>query len=225
MNIVEFINNLPLDTQNIDLKNLTDFARSNNNIFDFIQHVPDLSRFTKLKTFRLIHTYRVTTLPVLPDSLERLECYGNALTQLPKLPKNLKSLYCWHNNLSELPSPLPENLEVLCCGRNPIDSLPILPESLYCFDAQGNKYNSYIKLLFGNNISFISLHNVEELQTIKNKIKVFHNCKYIIYSFKCRKQFRKLLWEKVREPKIRRQFAPENIVDILYNEIEDDDIF
>jgi hypothetical protein len=79
--------------------------------------------------------------------------------------------------------------------------------------------------LFGNNISFISLHNVEELQTIKNKIKVFHNCKYIIYSFKCRKQFRKLLWEKVREPKIRRQFAPENILDILYNEIEDDDIF
>jgi Leucine-rich repeat (LRR) protein len=71
----------------------------------------------------------LTELPVLPDTLEYLDCFNNQLIKLPDLPDTLKKLNCHSNQLTELPE-LPDKLETLWCSYNKLTELPDLPDTL-----------------------------------------------------------------------------------------------
>ena len=53
--------------------------------------------------------YILTSLPAIPNFLDTLICYYNALNNLPALPNSLKVLECYHNNISCLPT-LPDSI-------------------------------------------------------------------------------------------------------------------
>ena len=84
---------------------------------------------------------QLTSLPPLPETLEKLDCSNNQLTSLPPLPETLQELICTNNQLTSLP-PLPETLEILYCSGNFLKSLPPLPETLEIL----SYFNNYITL-------------------------------------------------------------------------------
>lgn len=102
-------------------------------------HGPDtdelLRRMADLQNNTLdIHNLNITSLPILPSSLERLHCSQTPITSLPMLPSDLTELYCWNTPITSLP-PLPSSLKILSCRNTQITSLPILPSNLkrlYC---------------------------------------------------------------------------------------------
>ena len=89
---------------------------------------------------------------ILPNSLEKLNCYSNQLTSLPELPTSLKYLYCSDNKLTSLPD-LPNSLETLYCANNQITSLPDFTYIDHNIKLRFNQnlpisyipYNSYLK--------------------------------------------------------------------------------
>jgi Leucine-rich repeat (LRR) protein len=93
--IEEYFTKFPDDVKEINVKFISN-------------HLPDLSRFYKLKT---------------------LYCYNNQLTSLPLIPSTLKILYCYNNQLTSLPL-LPSTLEILWCSNNKLTCLPLLPSTL-----------------------------------------------------------------------------------------------
>ncbi len=79
----------------------------------------------------------ITSLPPLPDSLQKLYCYKTQITSLPPLPGSLQLLNCSHTKITSLP-PLPKSLKCLNCSHTKITSLPPLPTSLkelYCYSS------------------------------------------------------------------------------------------
>lgn len=78
-------------------------------------------------------------LPKLPDGLRELNCAYNRLVEWPPLPNKLKNLDCSMNRLVSLPD-LPDGLEELNCSRNSLFDLPQLPNGL-------KKLNCYINNL------------------------------------------------------------------------------
>jgi uncharacterized repeat protein (TIGR01451 family) len=89
-----------------------------------IANLEGVKYFKKLKRLNCSFN-QLTSLPLLPNSLEHLECDYNQLTNLPILPSNLYQLYCNGNQLTSLPT-IPSSLEVLDCESNNLTSLPAL---------------------------------------------------------------------------------------------------
>jgi Leucine-rich repeat (LRR) protein len=177
--IEKYINSLPLDTELIDVSNKR------------LTYIPDLSKFSKLKVLCCSYN-NLTKLPPLNDSLESLRCEFNKLTQLPNLNNNLESLYCYNNELTELPK-LNNKLIIIDCSDNLLSELPPL--------------NSRLVVLFlENNNIFHKKYNDFEIFNVKN---ILYNFKFTFYSIKFKSQFKKWLWEKVREPKIMQKFHPD----------------
>lgn len=79
----------------------------------------------------------LTTLPVLPDTIEYLSCTHNQITSLPELPQSLRALGCTDNKLTSLP-PLPSGLELLVYSENSVSQLPVLPSGLRQLDCSKN---------------------------------------------------------------------------------------
>ena len=123
-NIEEYFTQFPDDVETITIHCKTD-------------HLPDLSRFCKLKKLKCCNN-ELTSLPPLPSTLIELCCFYNQITYLPPLPSTLEYLYCTKNQLTSLPL-LPSTLKGLCCNNNQLTSLPPLPsvlKSLYCYRNQ-----------------------------------------------------------------------------------------
>jgi len=103
------------------------------------------------------HNNKLTSLPHLPNSLQELVCSYNKLTSLPPLPNTLQKLYCSNNQLTSLPN-LPKGLQTLSCYNNQLTSLPDLPNNLQKLYCHNNKLtslphlpNSLQKLICGSN--------------------------------------------------------------------------
>jgi Leucine-rich repeat (LRR) protein len=127
------------------------------------------------------------------------------LISLPPLPENLKRLFCNTNKLISLP-PLPKKLEILYCFYNQLTSLPPLNEELeelYC------ENNPISEIINGNNIG-----------VIKKQIQTINNFRHLHYSLKFKKQFRHLLWVKVREPKIMKKYHPDYLLENLQEDAD-----
>ena len=227
--IKSYLNSLPENTLEI-------FIADKN-----LRYLPDLSRFKKLETLNC-RSNRLKSLPKLPKSLKELICVDNRLTSIPELPENLNTLSCTHNLLKHLPD-LPKKLQVLQCSYNLLSVLPILPNSLknlYCHNndlifipnlpnglyyisCHNNElinipilpnsiYSMYI--LYKNNPIYKIINN-DNFDIVKRNIITINNFRYLYYCIKFRDQFRKYLWERVREPKIIKKYDPNYLIEHL----------
>ena len=125
-------------------------------------------------------------------------CSNNKLTSLPNLNENLQILYCHDNQLTSLPT-LNKNLQILCCWNNKLTSLPNL--------------NDKLKILrYSNNPIYTIIKEPNNLILIKLNIKTLNNFKHLYYCLKFKSQFRKLLWEKIRQPKIIKHYNPTYLI-------------
>jgi Leucine-rich repeat (LRR) protein len=167
-----------------------------------IKSLPDLTRFKNLKKL-YCSSNKLTSLPTLPQNLEYLYCSDNQLTLLPTLPQNLEYLYCSDNQLTLLPT-LPENLKYLYCCDNQLTLLPTLPENL--------------EQLYCSNNPIYEIVNNDSLITIKQNIQTLNNFRHLYYCLKFKKQLRKWLWEKVREPNIKKLYNPMYLIENLGDE-------
>ena len=122
---------------------------------------------------------------------------------MPTLPQNLQELYCSNNQLTYLPS-LPQNLTKLYCYHNQLNSFPTLPQNLqelYCYD------NPIYEIV-----------NSNRLFQIKQNIQLLNNFRHLYYCLQFKKQLRKWLWEKVKEPKIKKIYSPNYLLENLGEE-------
>jgi Leucine-rich repeat (LRR) protein len=134
------------------------------------------------------------------------KCKG--IKSLPDLTrfKNLQKLSCDSNQLTYLPT-LPQNLKYLSCYGNQLTSLPTLPQNLE-------------ELFCSNNLIYEIVNN-DSLITIKQNIQTLNNFRHLYYCLKFKKQLRKWLWEKVREPIIKKLYNPMYLIENLG---QDDDL-
>ena len=99
---------------------------------------------------------------------------------------------------------LPQNLITLYCHTNKLTSLPTSPQNL-------------ITLYFYNN-PISEIVNNTSLIEINRDIQILNNFRHLYYCLKFKKQFRKWLWEKVREPNIKKMYNPNYLVENLKKE-------
>jgi len=214
-----------------------------------IKSLPNLTRFKNLEILKCFNN-ELISLPSLPNNLIKLFCSGNNLTYLPnKLPENLKTLCCENNNLTYLPA-LPKNLEFLSCHSNSLTSLPSLPQNqnlLYCFINQLTslpslpknleilfcynneltnlpKLSENLKTLYYYNNPIYEIVNSNTLFQIKKNIQILNNFRHLYYCLKFKKQLRKWLWEKVREPYAMKKYSPLYLIKNLRDEDDLDTI-
>ena len=67
----------------------------------------------------------------------------------------------------------------------------------------------------------VLLYNIRSFRQVKKNIRVFKYFRHLWYCLQYKKQFKKWLWEKVREPKIKKLYDPKYLVENLG---EDDDL-
>ena len=96
---------------------------------------------------------------------------------------------------------LPQNLITLYCHNNKLTSLPTLPQNLITLYCHNNPISEIV-----NNTSLIE---------INRDIRTLNNFRYLYYFLKFKKQFRKWLWEKVREPNAKKRYDPKYLVENL----------
>jgi hypothetical protein len=145
-----------------------------------------------------------------------LNCSHNLLSDLPNLSCNLTHLYCNNNLLSCLPL-LNDKLKYLRCDHNQITRLPRLNDNLLNLICSNNKLtwfpnlnNKLKQFVCFNNIAY-EIITTYHVGNKKNNIRKINNFRYTYYALKFKNQFKKWLWEKVREPKIMKQFHPDHL--------------
>ena len=176
----------------------------------------------------------LTHFPALPNTLESLFCYNNKLTSLPELPCSLRVLYCQGNRLTSLPK-LPDNIYDLRCERNQLTSIPALPKKLQEFNCSNNRLylipelpNDLQELVCHGNPLYELINRVhsgiyygDALEMIKMHIKTLNRFRDLYYCLRFKTQFRRWLWERIREPKIQKQYHPEYLRQNLMDEDAD----
>ena len=186
-----------------------------------LQQLPDLH--SNIENIHCLRNDLIQLPSPLPDKLIELYCQFNQLTFLPPLNINLEILHCSHNQITQLPR-LNTKLERLFCDFNQIQYLPHLPQSLQKIHCIYNKiaYLPDTIVEKADNFIFFNLvHGNEDLQLLncrsqtklndrlKQNIKAINRFRYLYYSVRFQKQFRKWLWEYIRQPKIEKEFHPD----------------
>ena len=211
--IERYLNSLSEDILSINISDMS------------VKSLPDLTRFKNLEILYCTNN-QLTSLPTLPQNLKILNCYNNQLTSLPDLPQNLKELYCFYNQLTLLPT-LPQNLKELSCSYNELTSLPTLPQNLKILRCYHNQLTllptlpQNLKTFIYHNNPISEIVNNTSLIEINRDIQILNNFRDLYYCLKFKKQLRKWLWEKVREPNIKKLYNP---IYLIENLKEEDDL-
>jgi len=140
---------------------------------------------------------RIEWMQPLPSGLRELNCNQNWLDSLPALPQRLDTLVCYDNRLTTLPD-LPPALEILNCKCNLLKVLPDLPPTL-------SQHNMN---LYGNHFTYYKRpFLIDDINRINQSLKLRHRK----YCEKYRVQFRKWLWERVRQKEAMLKYHPSRI--------------
>lgn len=155
---------------------------------------------------------KLASLPELPNCLEMLDCRyneftnfncdGNKLTHLPHLNETITFLSCENNELRYLPE-LNNKLDCVKISKNPI--CHILYSSIITTEEDED-----------DGIDFLNIN------IIKSKFKILHNFRCLYYSLKFKSKFRDWLWIRVREKRIKQDFHPSKIFELLKHDDADD---
>ncbi len=194
-----YLNSLSEDVEVIDVR------------FKNITYLPNITRFKNLQELYCANN-KLSYLPDLPDTIKIISCSNNKITSLSRLPKNLEMLYCDNNELTSLPI-LPENLQVLYCDSNKLTFIPTFNDKVL------------IAFLYNNPIcELINTYYINDSNLTKQSIRIINNFRHLYYCLKFKKQFRKILWEKIREKKLIKKYHPTYLIENL-TEDTDLDIF
>ena len=158
-------------------------------------------------------------------NLQVLYCDHNQLSSL-YFNENLEYLFCDHNHLASLY--LNKNLKILSCNGNHLTSLH-LNEELQCLfcsynDLASLHLNENLQTIFYHNNPIYEIINSNNKDTIKQKMRILNNFRYSYYCLKFKKQFRDLLWVKIREPKIRKKYSHSYLLEHLYEDTDLDEL-
>jgi hypothetical protein len=104
---------------------------------------------------------------------------------------------------------LNNNLKILHCFINKLTELPKIHNNLREIDCRYNELPEFIFSIF-----------ILDSKNIKT-INVYY-CKFRIMCLKYKEHFRRWLWERVRRPKIEREFHPDRLIEIL-NSMKDEE--
>ena len=201
----------------------------------------DVSRFKNLKIL-YCHDNRLTSL-LLNENLQQLYCEHNRLTSL-RLNEKLRILFCNYNQLTYLQ--FNEKLRTLYCSHNkftylqtdklvrlycPYNQLTCLHlnenlEELYCYNNQLTSLhlNEKLETIVYSDNPIYEIINTNDKNIIKQKMQILTNFRYLYYCLKYKKQFRYLLWVKIREPKIRERYSHDYLVKNLHEDTDLDDL-
>ncbi len=167
-------------------------------------------------------------LPELNENLIILDCSNNLLTSLPTLNNDLEGLFCFNNLLKSLP-PLNKKLSHLNCCVNELTWLPVINNELISLDCFGNKLyylpnlNKISTIILGDNPlvypfpNDFGLYNSHNFNLNKS-VQIVNNFRFTYYALRFKLKFKKWLWEKVREPKIMKQFHPDYLTALKDND-------
>jgi len=151
---------------------------------------------------------------------------------LPKLNKKLVSITCCYNEISTLP-PFNEDLVSIKCSHNYLTRLPPFNENLLLIDCSYNyifyitQINDMLKTLTYSNNEIYEVIDSYNMKIIKDKNKIINQFKMLYYSLRLKHQLRDWLWKRVREPKIKQYYSPENLMKLLNklnNENDEDEL-
>jgi hypothetical protein len=81
----------------------------------------------------------------------------------------------------------------------------------------------YELVILDSNNSYNNRYN-NRYRQVKKNIRVFKYFRHLWYCLQYKKQFRKWLWEKVREPKIKKIFHPIYLIENLGDEDDLDEV-
>ena len=158
---------------------------------------------------------QLTFLPSLNENLQVLSCLENNLTSLPYLNENLEALYCDHNQLTSLPS-LNENLLILRCSHNHLTYLPSLNKNLQKLDFNNNPICEIINIIVD-----IERYTIDiDVDLYKKQILTLNNFRHLYWCLKFKRQLKKWLWEKIREPKIMKEYHPSYLFEKLQEDTD-----
>jgi Leucine-rich repeat (LRR) protein len=125
------------------------------------------------------------------------------LTCLPSLKNiSIRQLYCNNNELTYLPQ-LDNSLKVIECANNFLTSIPSLPYGIDRFVCENNPVHPII-------------HEYSILSMSKN-IEKWNKFRYLYFRLKMRKNIRRIVFEKIRQPKIEIAYHPSRISELLDN--------
>lgn len=226
--IHEYLDTLASDIEELDLSNRS------------IERLPDLFRFINLKKLNISHN-KLRYFFDLPSTIEYLDCSNNNLVILHTqlfCSVRLQYLDCSNNNLERLKNYMPINLKVLICHNNSLSSignlnncirkidcshnnlpvLPYLPKSLYELSCNNNNLRNLTNI--PHNLRLLNCLNnpiSSELELFFEPALKTYKFKHLFYSLKYKKKLRQILYEKIREPKIMKQYSPNNLKIMLDN--------
>ena len=200
----------------------------------------DVSRFKKLRIL-YCHDNRLTSL-ILNENLQQLYCEHNRLTSLLlneklqilfcnynrltslQLNEELQTLYCSHNQFTYLQT---EKLVRLFCTYNQLTSLHLNEnlQYLYCYNnpLTSLHLNEKIERIDYTDTPINEIINSDNTMVIKQKMQTLTNFRHLYYCLKYKKQFRDLLWVKIREPKIRERYSHDYLVKHLHEDTDLDE--
>jgi hypothetical protein len=186
-------------------------------IFTCIYELPELPK----KIISIICSFnKLKYLPELPNTIQYINCSYNNLKELPKLKNtNLININCKNNLELKIIPELPNTLKLLNCINCSIYELPYINDNmgfLSCNNNNIHRIKNYPVKLFYNFSNYCLNNPICNLFDINKKnIDKFNKFIYFFYLNKFKKKFKKILWEKIREPKIREIYSPEKLKILL----------
>ena len=175
------------------------------NVLNYLPKLPE-----KLNTLNCAQNV-LNYLPELPEKLQALSCSYNFLSVLPMLPKGLKNLYCHNNDLIFIPN-FPDSLRHISCHSNELITIPIIPNFIYSM------------FIYYRNNPIYNIVNNDNFDIVRRNIIIINNFRHLYYCIKFRAQFRKYLWERVREPKIVKKYDPNYLIEHLGDDADLDEV-
>jgi len=183
----------------------------------------------------LIDSYRcrdVTHLPPIHWSVTKLkitDCIS--LKSIPPLPQNLEKLYISNSGITELPPLIHTSLRVLILRDLPLKSIPPLPDTIEFVECINLKFLTQMEKIpstIRNCVLCMDCPVLTDCDILENKVNIQRGCPWIqapdywnrygeniVKLKKIQRWFRKELWKRRMEKRIRLSFFPREVVGLI----------